>query len=312
MLMLRLVLWALLVAAAWLFQVYYNAWPGPWILACAAVLPPVLFLLSLPSMLGLHIQLEGPGRVVRGTKAEYTLRFTNKRLLPVHAVRLQLELRNRYTENVTHQSYLLRSLAAARITLPLPTEECGVLSCRIVHCELQDMLGLFVVRRSFDTEFICAVLPEAQKASVNLDAALDAVRVLKPKYGGGYAEEHDLRDYRPGDLPNSIHWKLSSKTDRLIVREALTVENCDVFLVLEQPGAHDEGLGVLRWLSAELLRREEPHFIVADSIYPAGNEQESDAALIALLSCPICPPCSFYARTARCVFRVRGSEVSAE
>lgn len=312
MLILRLFLWALMVGAAWLAQVYYNAWPGPWLLACTAVLPPVLFLLSLPSMLGVKIQLEGPGRVVRGTKAEYTVCFTNKRLLPVHGIKLQLELYNRYTENVRHESYRLQNLSSARITVPLPTKECGVISCRIKRCELQDMLGLFVIRRSFETELSCAVLPEAQQAQVNLDAALDAVQVLKPKSGGGFSEEHDLRDYRPGDLPNSIHWKLSSKTDKLIVREALAVENCDVFLVLEQPGVHDEGLAVLRWLSAELLRREEPHLIVADSIYPAGNESESDAALISLLSCPMRPPCSFDARTARCVFRVRGSEVCAE
>ena len=174
------------------------------------------------------------------------------------------------------------------------------------------MLGLFVIRRSFDSELSCAVLPEAQQAQVNLDAALDAVQVLKPKYGGGFSEEHDLRDYRPGDLPNSIHWKLSSKTDKLIVREALDVENCDIFLVLEQPGAHDEGLAVLRWLSAELLRREEPHLIVADSIYPAGNESESEAALISLLSSAMRPPCIFDPRNARCVFRVRGSEVCTE
>lgn len=312
MLMLRVILWAMLIGAAWLFQVYYNAWPGPWLLACVAVLPPVLFLLSLPSMLSLRLRFEGPERVVRGTKAGLTLRVTDERLLPVHAVMLQLELCNLYTEEVTHESYRLSNLSSGRITVPLPTEKCGVISCRIIHCELQDMLGLFAIRRSFDAEFSCAVLPEAQEARVNLDAALDAVRILKPKYGGGYAEEHDLRDYRPGDMPNSIHWKLSSKTDRLIVREALSVENCDVFLVLEQPGAHDEGLAVLRWLSAELLRREEPHIIVAGSIFPAGNEQESDAALISLLSCPMRPPCAFDTRTARCVFRVRGSEVRAK
>ena len=312
MLMIRLFLWAMIVGAAWLAQVCYNAWPGPWILACAAVLPPVLFLLGLPSMLGLKIRLEGPGRVVRGTKAEYTIRFTNERLLPVHAVKLQLELFNRYTENVTYESYCLRNLASARITLPLPTSECGVISCRMKRCELQDLLGLFVISRRFEQELICAVLPEAQKAQVNLDAALDAVRVLKPKYGGGFSEEHDLRDYRPGDMPNSIHWKLSSKTDKLIVREALAVENCDVYLVLEQPGAHDEGLAVLRWLSAELLSREEPHILVTDSMYPVGNESEADAALISLLSNPMHPPCPFDQRTARCVFRVRGSEVHAE
>ena len=308
----RLFLWAMLVGAAWLFRVFYHAWPGPWIFACVVALPPVLFLLSLPSMLGLRLQLEGPGRVVRGTDADYTIRFSNARLLPVRSVMVQLELLNRYTEKQTHESYRLHNLESARIMLPLPTEECGVLRCRVIRCEVYDPLGIFVIKRRFDAELSCAVLPEAQKAQVDLDAALDAFRVLKPKPGGGFAEEYDLRDYRPGDQLNSIHWKLSSKTDRLIVKEALTPENCDVFLVLEQPGTHDEGLAVLRWLSAELFLREEPHIIAADSLYPAGDESEADAALVSLLSHPMRPPCSFDRRRARCVFRVCGSEVLVE
>ena len=312
MLIFRLLFWALLVGAAWLVQVYYNAWPGPWLLACAVALPPALFLVGLPSMLGLTIRLEGPDRVARGKGAEYTVHFSNKRLLPVRSVMVHLELLNRYTEKVTHESYRLHNLDAARIRLPLPTEDCGVISCRIVRCELSDPLGLFVIRRRFGEELSCAVLPEAQKARVDLDAALDACRVLKPKHGGGFSEDYDLRDYRPGDAPNSIHWKLSSKTDELVVREALTLENRDIYLVLEEPGASDEGLAVLRWLSSELLSREEPHIIAADSLYPAGNESEADAALISLLSHPMCPPCSFDRQRARCVFSVRGSEVHAE
>ena len=310
--MLRLLLWAVIARAAWLFQIFYNAWPGPWVFACVLALPPVLFLLGLPSMLGMKLQLVGPSRAVRGTKAEYSIRFTDPRLLPVHFAAVRLEVRNRYTENGRIENYTLRNVASARLRLPLPTDECGVISCRITRCELRDPLGLFAIKRSFDEELFCAVLPEALKAQVNLDAALDVSQVLKPKYGGGFSEEYDLRAYRPGDLSNSIHWKLSSKTDDLIVREALSAENSAIYLALEHPGAHDEGLAVLRWLSSELLAREEPHIIAADSLYPVANESESDAALVALLSKPMGPPCEFDTRAARRVFWVRGSEVCVE
>ena len=308
----RLFLWAVIIGAAWLLQIFYNAWPSPWIFACVLVLPPVLFLLGLPSMLGLKLQLEGPGRVVRGTKAEYKLRFTNPRLLPIHFVAIRLELHNRYTENEKFENYTLRNLSSAGLRLSLPTNECGVVSCRITRCEVRDPLGLFAIRCSFDEELFCAVLPEPLKARVNLDAALDVSQVLKPKYGGGFSEEYDLREYRPGDLPNSIHWKLSSKTDGLIVKEALAAENSVLYLVLEHPGAQDEGLAVLRWLSTELLSREEPHLIAADRLYPVENESELDTALISLLSRPMGTPCEFDARTARHVFWVRGSEVRVE
>ena len=85
-----------------------------------------------------------------------------------------------------------------------------------------------------------------------------------------------------------------------------------MYLVLDHPGADDAGLSVLRGLSHALLAREEAHVLVADSLYPVGNEGETDAALAALLARPMGPACEFDARTARCVFRVRGSEVSVE
>ena len=52
-------------------------------------------------------------------------------------------------------------------------------------------------------------IPEGRGAR---PSPLNAVRA-------GPGEDYDLRDYRPGDPMRSIHWKLSSKWDELIVRE---------------------------------------------------------------------------------------------
>ena len=144
---------------------------------------------------------------------------------------------------------------------------------------------------------------------VDFDAALVSSDVLRPKYGGGFAEDHDLRSYRPGDPPNSIHWKLSSKTDDLIVREALVPENSTVYVVLNRVGTDDRGLEVLRWLSLELCQREMAHVIIADQAYPIGNEQEGAAALSKLLSAPLGEPCAFDGSNARCIFRIFVGEV---
>ena len=160
---------------------------------------------------------------------------------------------------------------------------------------------------------VCTVLPPAvaPERPVDLEAALKTVTHLKPKYGGGFSEEHDLRDYRPGDMSNSIHWKLSSKTDKLIVREALEQENKEIFLVLQQVGQDDRGLEVLYWLSLELCRRELPHRIVANTLYVVGNESESAAALAGILAFPLDRPCGYDASTARSIFVISSGEVSA-
>ena len=151
--------------------------------------------------------------------------------------------------------------------------------------------------------------PAAPDKCPDIDACLDSAVQLKPKYGGGYAEEHELREYRPGDTVNAIHWKLSAKSDQVIVREALEQANNQVFLVLSRPGENDRGLACLYWLSLQLCQREIPHVIVSGKMYPVGNEDESAAALCQLLSAPLSPPCRFDPSHARCVFTLSDGEV---
>ena len=154
-------------------------------------------------------------------------------------------------------------------------------------------------------------MPQAVESDqpVNFEASLSTSTVLKPKYGGGFAEDHDLRPYRPGDTVNSIHWKLTSKMDEPIVREALIPENRTIFIVLSRVGQDDRGLEVLRWLSRSLLDLGEPHVIVADSLYSVDNEDQTDNAIASVLSWPIRDPCGFDANGARCVFTISGGEV---
>ena len=71
----------------------------------------------------------------------------------------------------------------------------------------------------------------------------------------------------------------------------------------------DRGLEVLRWLSRKLDELEEPHVIVSDSLYPVGNEDETDDAVASLLSWPMREPCGFDATDARCVFMIFAGEV---
>ena len=308
---LHLFLYFLLIALAWLFRTFYMGWFGPYIFALAVLLPLVVLLVSLPSMLGLQIHLSSPARVIRKSHAELTLSFQNQRLFPVHTVTVHLEIRNRYTGEVSRQNYIFRNLDSSHSSIPLSTDLCGQLHCRILRYECSDLLGLFLIRRKGSSESLCAVLPSAVESdnSISFDAALRSGTVLKPKYGGGYSEDHELRDYRPGDTANSIHWKLSSKTDSLIVREALVPENSTVFVVLSTVGKQDRGLEVLRWLSHKLVELEEPHVIVADSLYPVGNEDEADAAIASLLNWPLRKPCGFNSANARCVFMIFSGEV---
>ncbi|MDY4487487.1 MAG: DUF58 domain-containing protein [Candidatus Limivicinus sp.] len=301
------------VAAAYVFKLAYIGWFGPYLMGALCLLPPVLVLFSLPSMLKLSAEISAPDRVSRGGSAALCIHFKSGAFLPVSRVNIVIQVENRYDGESKKQKYSYAGVLSSTGKVPLPTELCGMLHCTVTRLECRDLLGLIAIRRRCTAKAVCTVLPlPAQPDKCpDIDACLETTAQLKPKYGGGYSEEHELREYRPGDTVNSIHWKLSSKTDEIIVREALEQANNQVFLVLSRPGEKDRGLECLYWLSLQLCNKEIPHVIVSGRMYPVGNEDESAAALCEILSAPLSPPCCFDRSHARCVFTLSDGEVRA-
>lgn len=61
-----------------------------------------------------------------------------------------------------------------------------------------------------------------------------------------------------------IHWKLSAKTDTLIVREALEPNRSQLLLTLDLRGSRaeiDQTLDILNWMSIWLLEHEAAHYV---------------------------------------------------
>ena len=98
--------------------------------------------------------------------------------------------------------------------------------------------------------------------------------LLCPKPGGGFSEEHDLRPYRRGDSPKSVHWKLSAKRDSLIVREPMVYPPQSRLVQIARWNGSVERdliLGRLRWVSDWLIKRNTAHFVRLGSDGPFGE-----------------------------------------
>ncbi len=310
----RLFIYLLLLALSYLYRVSYSGWFGLYLFLAMITGPLLLLLLSLPSVLSIGLRLESEPSVQRNRGCSLGLCFSCRSLLPVGRVKIWLTTENRFTGTKESSVITLYGVGSQTHRIDLPTGRCGQLCFRVTRWECRDLLGLLSFRRRGPERAYCTVLPTPREPGrpVDFDAALRSAVQLKPKYGGGFSEEHDLREYRPGDSANSIHWKLSSKTDSLIVREALEQENREIFAVLSRVGEDDRGLDTLYWLSLELLRREQAHLITADRLYPVGNEEECLAAFTRLLAAPCGEPCGFDAMRARCIFRVFSGEVRTQ
>jgi uncharacterized protein (DUF58 family) len=119
----------------------------------------------------------------------------------------------------------------------------------------------------------------------------------KPKPGGGFAENHEMRLYRPGDKLNQIHWKMSTKMGKLMVREPMEPirERVLAEMILRgTPEELDRNCGQLLWLSEHLLEKEIPHemrVLTGNGLLqlPVTDEESLRLAMRTLLSQPPAP-----------------------
>lgn len=105
-------------------------------------------------------------------------------------------------------------------------KNCGYTEVKVEKIYLTDFFGFIPYRvKHFDCmEAKCTVLPDTFDMTLIFDnrpIAIDDSESYSPdKKGNDYSETFQLREYVPGDSIKQIHWKLSEKLDRLVVREA--------------------------------------------------------------------------------------------
>jgi len=206
-------------------------------------------------MIAGKVSLSVPFDVEKGAEAYPTLETsTTKVTFPPIRYKFMV------TKNSTGERWLLRPGD------PLPTEHCGGFYVELYRAKMYDYLCLFSKKvRSPEPRYFF-VLPDPVELSVPPDLTLNIARSFRPKHGGGFAEHHELRPYRPGDRLNLVHWKLSAKTDTLMVREPMIPDGSRLLLTLElngTPALLDEKLGQLLWLGTWLTDQQVAFEVVA-------------------------------------------------
>lgn len=159
--------------------------------------------------------------------------------LPAGRIECRVRCRNlmRGSEQVTPVILDAADGRTARFELPLDTSACGRIELSVEEVRQCDPLGLLrrAGRGSFSGSY--TVYPRVLDLTVPMErsprAAFSGVTYDPRRRGQDRSEPFDIRDYRATDPPHAIHWKLSSKFDRLLVREASHPSNYDILLLVD-------------------------------------------------------------------------------
>ena len=234
------------LAAGVIFYIAYQEWLSWLILMLLVFLPVFSLAVSLPAILRFRMAPAGPDRVEMGGEA--LVRIMGWSGLPVPPFQGRLCLRH----TITGQTWTQPGTAF------VPTAHCGGITAQVEKGKVCDYLGLFAFRVKDGGRKTLLIQPQPMKVWDMPDVDRFLARSWRPKPGGGYAENHELRLYRPGDGMNQVHWKLTAKTGKLIIREPMRPDLGRVLVTMNLRGAPDcldRKLGRLLWLGNYLLSK---------------------------------------------------------
>ncbi len=267
----------------------HQSWLAWMVLLFVFSVPWLSLAISLPAMLTARVTAQVAEQLPMGGDGALQLRAQCR--FPAPEFRCRVEA----LRSVTGQRWELKPGEK------LPTEHCGQLLCKIKKCWVYDCLGLFRLPKRANAPFSVLVMPLPER--IQLPELLHKRMALRwrPKPGGGFSEHHEHRLYRPGDGLNQIHWKLTAKVGKLIVREPMEPLHRSLTLQLELRGdgsRTDMQMGRLLYLGSSLVEKGYRFSVAAltgngITEFSVGSEQELQKTLEALLcALPAAPACS--------------------
>ena len=198
----------------------------PLVFLCGMILVPVLtFVIQKRAMQGAEdeYRIKSGCRVGKHVPLEIVIERRSR--VPLGPVKVHVRVSNLLYGEEEQFVVTLQPVEKKRTEYAyrMKMEDCGNVRIFIEQIEYYDLLGLF--RWKYDRTQAMEVL--VYPAKMQLNAQLERRPETRNsgemydqmKTGQDVSEVAELREYTEGDSQKSIHWKLSTKLDRLIVRE---------------------------------------------------------------------------------------------
>jgi len=224
------------------------------------LLIPLDLAISLPGMLTKSIRISAPSFAEQNSQCLLKITAVHEKPFPVRYLRIHLRVRG----DDFIKKYKVLNTAGDRdvCEVPLDTSQTGLYVFEVKRLSAVSLIGLFSLPIKTSCKASVLVLPPAIKPENAVNPSQNLI--MKPKRGGGFSEEHDMRKYLPGDPIKNIHWKLSAKFDTLIIREPLVPPRQSRLVHISEwknAEERDRVLSHLRWVSAYLLDKDFPHYV---------------------------------------------------
>lgn len=230
----------LMLAAAFLFYLLFTDWLGGYLMALVLMLPWASLLVSLPAALGLQIRLAiHPAEGSRDGQFTLEVQVNNRFRLPVRRLSFRLKAENLLSGGSGQQRCrMVLGSGNQREGFEFTMRDWGVARGSLRFLRAYDYLGLFPIPLKRPKPALALARPLPGEPAAGLEQ-LAAQQEAGEQSRGDFPEDYSLREYQPGDPLRSIHWKLTSKLDQLIVRQPEGGDQPELILLFELWGQMD-------------------------------------------------------------------------
>ncbi len=212
----------------------------------AVVLFILMLLLLLPISLILFINANSKFTFSLSPKNPYVeepnspsflLEFENESRIPLFTGDVYFHAENRFYPNETvHKLSIPLTRRKNSFTIPIETYNIGLVGIRIDKIVLYDYLSIFKKEVDITLDSSVPVLPKGRyigdfPPAVPKDGPDEFTE--SENIGNISSDVKEIREYRPGDRLQRIHWKLSAKLDDLFVKEMAHTSTLAIILIPE-------------------------------------------------------------------------------
>ena len=150
----------------------------------------------------------------------------------------------------------------------LTMEESGFYEFCLKGIRLYDPLGLFYMHLKNMEKANVLIMPSIEEVPVMLGEGVKRFYGESSYYddqraGNDPSETFEIREYREGDKLQRVHWKISARTDELMVKESSLPKACPIVLFMpDEERATSKSLDYLTSLSFTLMDLKCSHYVV--------------------------------------------------
>lgn len=227
-------MWLIGVSALYLFG---NNIGTLVVLLLSVIIPVLLAIAAGVSARYTAAELVIPEMVDKGKPVSGILKVTNTGMLPLQRTEFCIVCENRLTGEKIRRIIIISCgpKSDAKETVKLSSKHCGVIDITVAEARVTDAFGITSWNiRGFERKHV-VVSPGCFDMEITLiediNTVVDSDEYSMTRPGSDPSETFAIREYVPGDSIKSIHWKLSQKFDRPMVRE-LGLPVVDRLLVL--------------------------------------------------------------------------------